>query len=319
MGIESYYASRAFTMSLGGIRAPPSATRYGFGRPDDKGVAMPTSIIPTIAGRTIDDVFSFQGVGTQEKRSENLCGWKGFICGINPQIPLGLYHNCTDIVPGVDNFAQNVNYYFVNSATCFPDMAGPHFFLAAKAFNCINADCNNRADYGLMEIVERPDLDVTNPEAKAKSKAASDDEFRAFVSDRTVALSASSPDGPGGNGGYQTTAGDNIFYQIKQDNSSRISSVNGLSHPQFSISPKFLTQGDIINSDGNGKIYIMNPAKGGGEILTIDFTDALHPHDFTDALHPELTPAHCKCEKEPLPVRCQKQPPVDTGQPHPVN
>jgi len=311
-GIESYYQSRAFTMSLGGIRTPAPHSFYGteaFNH-SDRGIAMPTSIIPTIAGRMIDDVFSLLGDGTQDKRSENLCGWQGFICGINPHIP---DVNPTDSSPlaffgcskhdlSHDDSGTIVDYIFVNSAACpeFSGTPGPHFFLAAKVAPCPDTFCKKSLSYGLMEIAEKADI----PQG-----------FDAFRGDRKAALSKSVPDKEG-NGVYTTTHGDTINYQIKQDH-SHISTVNGVSHPQFSSSPKFLTQGDMINSEGNGKIVIKDPSPGGGAILTIDFSDALHPHDFTDALHPELTPTHCKCEKEPLPVRCQKQPPVDTG--HPVN
>ena len=66
-----------------------------------------------------------------------------------------------------------------------------------------------------------------------------------------------------GNGLYMTTQSDHsINYQIGQDH-SHISSVNGLSHPQFSISPKFLTQGEMIDSEGNGKIVIIDASPGG--------------------------------------------------------
>jgi hypothetical protein len=300
-GIESYYASRAFTMSLGGIQTPVALSFYGLQGlnvppfNDDRGIAMPTSIIPTIAGsNTTDEVFSLLGDGTGAGRSENLCGWQGFICGINPHTADQLYGLCTNRIPSLDDSGTIVDYVFVNSATCFPDKIGPHFYLAAKVAPCPDTFCKKGLSYGLMEIAET--------DAKANSKAEIDKGFDTFRGDRRTALSNSVPDKEG-NGFYKTATGALINYQIKEAH-SHISSVNGVSHPQFSITPKFITQGDIINSEGNGKIHITNPSKGGDEILTIDFTDPLHP---------QLTPNHCRCEKEPLPIRCQKQPPVDTG------
>ena len=315
-GIESYYSSRAFTMSLGGIRTPAPHNFYGteaFNH-SDRGIAMPTSIIPTIAGNTTldhfdtgntttNDVFSFKGVGTQDQRSENLCGWRGFICGINPQVALR-FNDCT--TPPVHSPDDSGTIVFVNSAACpeFSDTPGPHFFLAVKVVPCPDTFCDKRNFYGLMEIVENPVQTVDSSDARANS----DREFKSFKDDRQLALSASVPDKEG-NGFYQMAktannpTGDIINYQIKQDR-PHISSVNGKSLPQFSLSLASLTQGDLINSEGhgsvgNGKIVIKDPSPGGAAILTIDFTDALHP---------QLSPKPSQCQEE--------QPPVDTG--HPV-
>jgi hypothetical protein len=309
-GIESYYASRAFTMSYGGIRTPAALNFYGteLFNHSDRGIAMPISIVPTIAGsnatdagsRTTDDVFSFLGDGTEDRRSENLCGWQGFICGISPH-KSDSFRNCTS--PDSSPDESGAIYFFVNSADCLPTVAGPHFYLAAKRAPCPDTFCKKGLLYGLMEITESPaEIDVSSPSAAKGSKEQIDEKFDTFKADRKEALSASVPDKEG-NGIYITATGDHINYQIKQDH-SHISSVNGASKPQFSSSSGFLTQGDIINSEGNGKIHIMNPSKGGGEILAIDFTDALHP---------QLSPNDCKCEKEPLPIRCQKQPPINIG------
>ena len=155
VGIESYYSSRAYTMSLGGIHTPGTLFVLGVDRPDDRGIAVPTSIIPTIVGKTIDDVFSFQGAGTQDKRSENLCGFQGFICGINPDNHLpDLYGPCTAKDTSPDDSGTIVDYRFVNSATCFPTVSGPHFYLAAKFAACPGTFCKKGLFYGLMEITE---------------------------------------------------------------------------------------------------------------------------------------------------------------------
>jgi hypothetical protein len=305
-GIESYYQSRAFTMSLGGIQTPVAIEPSGpigllklpdliFSR-DDRGIAMPTSIIPTIAGRhKTDEVFSFLGDGTGDKRSENLCGWQGFICGINPHIPDLFDDKCKTLEHGVDDSGAIVDYVFVDSAKCLfsstpgDNIPGPHFYLAAKKATCSDTFCDKRNSYGLMEIVENPVKIVDSKDAKTRS----DNEFISFIDLRLLALSASVLD-EDGNGIYHTASGDTINYQIKQDR-PHISSVNGKSQPQFSTSPNFLTQGGIINSEGTGKIHIINPSKGGGEILTIDFTDPLNP------------------QLKPKPKRCQEQPPINTG------
>src|SRR5262249_53441767 len=77
-GIEGYYNSPAFTMSLGGVRRPAALNILGFERSKDRGVAMPTVIIPTNAGTKTTELFRMDGYGTQDARPDTSCGWRGF-------------------------------------------------------------------------------------------------------------------------------------------------------------------------------------------------------------------------------------------------
>jgi hypothetical protein len=54
---------------------------------------MPTVIIPTTAGHFMTDLFAMKGNGFQDKRTDNLCGWRGFICGIQPTVSAA-YSQC---------------------------------------------------------------------------------------------------------------------------------------------------------------------------------------------------------------------------------
>src|SRR5262249_16518164 len=122
-GIEGYFSSPSFTMSLGGIRRPAALSVLGLENSNDRGVAMPTVIIPTTAGHVMTDLFAMNGNGTRDKRTDNTCGWRGFICGIRPTVltrsmPYGSCFNgeLSGSVPGPD-------FWYVNSAAC-PAPAG---------------------------------------------------------------------------------------------------------------------------------------------------------------------------------------------------
>jgi hypothetical protein len=93
-GRESYYSSPAFLMTTGGIKTRSKIGVTVLDLPDstDSGIALPTSIMPTGGlpsfddGRSSRSTFHFRGVGTMDDRTENLCGWKGFICGVAPHV-----------------------------------------------------------------------------------------------------------------------------------------------------------------------------------------------------------------------------------------
>ena len=145
-GVERVEQSPAFTISAGGVRTPPTSTVVGLGNPDDRGAAMPTVIIPTIAGTHMEDLFRFDGVGTHHERAGNTCVAPGFACGWQPKMS-AVFSRCTR--RQAQAFATT---FFVSSAECFPTSPGPHFYLAGRINDCREAFCNSQ--WGIMEIVE---------------------------------------------------------------------------------------------------------------------------------------------------------------------
>src|SRR5690606_9034613 len=145
-GIESYYATRAFTMSVGGVRRPAALSLLGFDNSADRGVAMPTVIIPTAAGHSMQDLFAMNGNGSQHNRTDNRCGYKGFICGIQPALSKA-YSGCmTGTVTSI-----GPDFFFVNSAAC-EGITPPHFYLAHLRGLCNDTFCERGRRYGIMEV-----------------------------------------------------------------------------------------------------------------------------------------------------------------------
>ena len=117
-GLEVYYAHPAYTMSVGGVQrdAALSIAFGAFENADDRGVAMATNLIPTLRGTLVKQTFQFQGAATKDKRVDNICGWRGFICGIKPVFG--------DMCGVEDKGPDGTTHNFINSA--FPNPPGPN-------------------------------------------------------------------------------------------------------------------------------------------------------------------------------------------------
>ena len=198
-GIESYWSTPTFTMSLGGIPTGPDQSFFGINpTPADHGAAVPTMILPTLAGDEASEVFRIKGTDTEEDREPNLCGYQGFICGTNPELPNN-YGECT-IPPNGDGIS------FTTSIDCFP--AGPHFYAAMMTRSCNGDFCDEDDEtWGLIEVVSAPG-------AIADADAAYDQ----FRTARRAALLAAIPD-EDGKGTYVDSAGRSIEFQINEDGS----------------------------------------------------------------------------------------------------
>jgi hypothetical protein len=250
--VEGYFSTPSFTMTIGGLRAPAALNFYGNERGVDRGVAMPTSIIPTHLGWTPEDLFSFTGIGKEDERSSNTCGWKGFICGVSPQFSKAF--SCA--FASGEGTPSGPDFSFFNSARC-PGL-GPvkHFYLATLTRQCAESTCGEGREWGLMEAVDAPNAVAQN-----------DPFFDSFKQQRRAAMAASNVDG-NGIGTYQSAAGDLIQYQI-QPGLASILAINGAPRPAFA------TKGQVLNSDGAGKVRISSPWSSSR--VEIDFTDWNNP------------------------------------------
>ena len=256
-GVERVFQSPAFTISAGGVKTPPPLAAY-FGKIDteydnDAGVATPTAIIPTLTGNFIADVFRFDGVGTRDKRSDNLCVAQNFACGISPMGP-GAFGSCADsaLPPSMPTF-------YISSAKCFPG-PGPHFYMAGRVAPCDGSFCDAGLQWGVVEIVE-----ASPPPPGADDAPAADPAYEQFKASREPVLEALAPDS-NGNATYVTSDNRQIAFTLTEQK-PEVTTINGAPVPAWA------TEGDVLVSDGAGRATITSKA---GRIR-IDFTDWQHP------------------------------------------
>ena len=259
--VERVEQSPAFTISAGGIATGPTAKVLVFSSPTDLGDAMPTVIIPTIAGSYMEDLFRFDGAGIHDERTANTCVAPGFACGLNPQLSETFKSmGCTKSEgPSTDQL------FFISSAECFPEKAVPHFFFAARIVS-------TPYPWGIMDIVE----------ATPRSGAALPDpmDYEAFKAGRRVALRAVTF-GKEDRGTYTTHGGHKIFFGLTE--SASIEGARDVSKcPDCTATvlliddkppPAWVTAGGLIDADGAGKATI----KGFPRSEKIDFSDPNHP------------------------------------------
>jgi hypothetical protein len=256
-GVERVEQSPAFTISAGGVRTGPTGTVLGMGRDKDKGAAMPTVIIPTIAGSYMRDLFRFEGLGIHHERSANTCIAPGFACGVQPKLST-VFESCTK-----REVSSTGSLFFVSSAICFPGVPGPHFYLAGRIVECPVAFCNTQ--WGLIDIVEaapppKDQLPQTDPA------------YLLFQSQRRPALMAVALDG-NGRGVYVNTLGHRIIFGLNEGvpisgiGEATVVSIDG------TASPDWLTFGGAIEADGTGHATL----KGPGTPVVIDFSDRSKP------------------------------------------
>lgn len=271
-GVERVEQSPAFTISAGGIRTDSSITFLGIpgaGRGLDRGIAMPTVIIPTISGINrlptqlngsgsgsyMRDLFRFDGVGVHDDRLANTCVAPGFACGLNPRTSDAFVTDSTD-GPAEDMV------FFVSSIQSHLDVSGPHFYLAGRMVGIPS----KQPVWGIMDIKEAtPPPPIGDPKRPADDPA-----FRLFKEQRRAALRAVTLSD--GRGVYTTDAGHRIEFGLTEDGGrlATIISIDGKPPPEWK------TSGGLIEADGQGHATI----KGAGEVV-IDFSDPMHPSRIT--------------------------------------
>lgn len=256
--VEVVVQSPAFTVSAGGVRTGPTSSILGQTRDVDRGVAMPTVVIPTVVGNRMGDLFGFGGVGRQHDRANNTCvagaDGGGFACGIQPRLSAAL------LAPGCQrgSSTSGESFSFVSSAACFPALR-PAFYIALRSVDCPDTFCAHGRQWGVLNIVE------ANPPPPVGGTAAPDPEFARFEAERRAALAAVVPD-EGGNATYVTSGGRRIDFNLAETGPV-IRAVDGVP------SPPWATAGGAIEADGQGKATL----KGPGGTVTIDFSDWANP------------------------------------------
>lgn len=250
-GVERVFQAPAFTVSAGGRRAPPTATVLGLADDIDRGVAMPTTIMPTVAGLTIADLFRFDGMGIGHERSANTCVADGFACGLQPQMS-ALFSACMQQTIASDRG----EFYFVASTECRDEF--PDFFLAARFVACTGTFCEKGFRWGVMDIMDAPP--VPGEFGKRPGPA-----YVRFQAERRAALAAIVPDA-NGRASYTTSAGQRIEFSLAAAEPT-IVSIDGAPPPAW------VTAGGVFDADGQGRATI----KGPGGPIVIDFSDWANP------------------------------------------
>jgi hypothetical protein len=286
-GREAYYSSPTFLTTIGGIRTDPKIdlTVLGITDPTDSGISLPTSIMPTGAAPTIEDgqnsrsTFHFRGIGIKDDRTNNLCGWKGFICGVAPHFAThkpvpdpscdGTPNpNVAFTSPGPDTLT-----YYYNSAGC-DDRPGPPYFMVGRFWRCDGRICDNGQRYGFMEVVPAPALPASL--SNDQRKVALTQAFERFEAERTRPLFAVTPDGDG-TATYMTAGGDEIQFSMKQAE-PKILKVNGEDLTGLLGSSSTGYAGGLINAhDGVGTIA----SAWGSDVVEFDFSHWASPRSVT--------------------------------------
>ncbi len=275
-GEELYQHSPSYTISAGGIRTLPYnyvAVNWGpLNIGDDYGVAMPAVVIPTALsslqsskiGASIADLFRFDGVGTGQQRTENLCVSQGFICGINPHVPSTLPYcsGTADLACGRAE-ADGATYRFFNShdidagGQCvFGANFSCDYYVAEKDAPCDGNFCDIGEHYGVIEIAEAGAADLAGGYFAFTQKA--------YSSLKSVLPTSS------GRALYQTLDGRSINFSLAQSR-PRILDTSGNDLPD----PGACSKGGVIVSDCNGHVQILDPQ--GGKTIVIDFSDRNNP------------------------------------------
>ncbi|GIE28575.1 hypothetical protein Ait01nite_016200 [Actinoplanes italicus] len=240
-GAEVYSGSEEFLISAGGVVTPHAYKNpvSALLKPDDKGKAVPTLLIPTRAGvGSRAEVVRIDGVRDHDDRA-NVCVEPNFACGVNIEVPAAGGHICGTRV--VDRWT------FVDAhLPCRGGGAG--YYAAVRIDRCGESEalaCESRGvgNGGFFEAVPATRMP-----------------FDAFVD--LVLRNNPGPFRAMTGGRYVTTDGRQIDYKP-------------LVKPK-DVAPGALATGDIVTSDAHtGLVTVRNPRTG--QVLVLDFTVANRP------------------------------------------
>jgi hypothetical protein len=259
VGVELYVHALTYVLSAGGIQSPSANTLYLMGEDSGRGVAVPTILIPTAGGRTLDEVIRFDGRGTMHDRRDNLCVTAGFACGINLVIP-DFLKDCKEgfSIPGE-------RWTFINTARCAGLAGGPHFYLAAYERDCAWDDevCKEGGvlNFGFFEIQEA-----------LAATPAGDPVYDTFKNGRNLALNWPALKS---RGSYTMNNGTVIQFDIlgSQEDTGGIVSINGIGREPVKNWPG--SNGPVISWGADGLTTVTNPATGKSVVL--DFRNVSAP------------------------------------------
>lgn len=265
-GFEIYSSTPAYLLTAGGVQTGPANEVLGIANTDDRGAAVPTTLMLPTRGQNVTQFIRIEGPKADYSEKgysfdHNLCVWKGFACGFNIRIPPQMTgspstQSCVIAEPP----GPSPGWSFIDTK-CL-DAAAPRAFIAIYRQQCLGGgDCN----VGLVEVVEAgPSADFSA--FRNAVKLANPAGFMTQQADGSVP------------GTYRASSGDRIAFDCAahQRDPERwgIESVNGVRQPDLQHWPA--ADGVIRTSlEPKVKVTIRNPALA--RELELDFTDLKQP------------------------------------------
>jgi hypothetical protein len=271
VGDELYASSPSFLISAGGHYADPPYLVLGIGSSDDIGMALPTTIMPTGHFISRDDLVQFQGVDTDQRRS-NMCVAPNFACGINPVVPDRM-KACN--VPPTSRLGAD--WTFINFSGPCTGHSGPYGFYMA-----VFRSSDTATQWGLAEVFDT----MVNPNLTMQK-------FMDGVLQRNPRFNPN-------DGTYVTTTGEIIEFTIRDlgnpnmDESRILSITNGPQAPIVGFLNGIqepLAYGEFLSTRSPGVLVITNGYLGTSRIL--DFHDVAHPLVIDPVSIPAFTYSTC--------------------------
>ncbi len=272
-GAEAYSSGRGFLITAGGVITDYSSSILGMGQADDRGAAVPTTIMfPSgINQATMWNFLQFQGLRVRVQGvtgdpaisyDHNLCVTRGFVCGLNLWIPPDI-QACLVKGPG--------NWSFFDTTSCDVYKTGPPVYVALYQKPCLAAadHCNT---FGFLEAV-----DVAAPSAAAFQQ------FQSGVVGRNPDnLIPDAPAMVAGGGGinaavslpctYFATDGRKIEFDptanILDSNKTGLTAINGAAENGWK--DWGTADGDLVDKNDWPLVHIKNP-RYPGKAVTLDF------------------------------------------------
>ena len=280
-GAEVYFGSPNFLISGGGIGAEPAYLIEGHGGDNDRGVIVPTSLIPTGVLKDNppvnnsmthwDQFLRFDGASN----AVNLCVERNFACGLNFQIPQR-YMDCTQ---------TEGKWGFVNAPRC-PDESRGNFYVAYYRDACSVSSCSGAQTFGLMEVIESSRMDF--------------DAFKASVL-ATNGQKVFSPDGPDVysriDGEAVVVTGPSNIAHIEFRRDITFSPTNASIAGWEDLSTWPLAGGDIINADGKGCVILNVANRAGSTLHVMSLADYTNPFNFVVTSGETELPREANCDQ----------------------
>jgi hypothetical protein len=307
---EIYSSGAGFLISAGGMTTDYAYSFAGFGKDDDKGVAMPTTLFlpksaaddpvdkntPSVSRTTLNELIRIDGTRTAKPSEypsydQNICVWDGFACGVNIVIPPSSPDDpaagfttatvlpaeggpCMTTVAVTAYGGAAAKWSFIDSRRCPAYHHAPRTFTAIYRQDCPKGALHCEDNFGFFEVI---DASFSDNFAQFMAKVMADNPPGFILITFSVA-------GPEMNGTYRSARGQIIWCQAFQSSTREpgIIAVDGVgkdwSSWSFAEGSSALKPGvkTPITATGDGLVTITNARLN--KTLELDFRDKDHPH-----------------------------------------
>ena len=162
-GTSTWFAQTALIAPFSIPFVPPLAEEFGFLKNENRGVGVPTTLMPNSGSLRQDqyrDFLRFEGIVTLWDKADpadaqpisfdgNLCLDRGFACGIRLMVPAAI-ESCLKRPVGTP-----ANLSFIDSKACLPYAEAPRFFVVVYRQRCsLGFELCKGGWWGFIEVVE---------------------------------------------------------------------------------------------------------------------------------------------------------------------